>query len=32
MTVRAEKVNGRAAMLGMAVLAALEWHSGFCFF
>lgn len=30
--VAAEKTNGRAAMLGLAVLAALEWHSGFCFF
>lgn len=28
----AEKTNGRAAMLGLAVLAALEWHSGFAFF
>lgn len=31
-TVRAEKTNGRAAMLGLAVLAALEYHSGFAFF
>lgn len=31
-TVAAEKTNGRAAMLGLATLAALEWHSGFCFF
>lgn len=30
--VAAEKTNGRAAMIAMAVLAALEWHSGFCFF
>lgn len=32
MSVRAEKTNMRAAMLGLAVLTALEWHSGFCFF
>ncbi|KAI7835560.1 hypothetical protein COHA_010539 [Chlorella ohadii] len=32
MSVAAEKTNGRAAMLGLAVLVALEWHSGFCFF
>ena len=32
MTVAAEKTNGRAAMLGLAVLTALEVHSGFCFF
>ncbi|KAL4424869.1 hypothetical protein ABPG77_002092 [Micractinium sp. CCAP 211/92] len=31
-SVAAEKTNGRAAMLGLAVLAALEWHSGFAFF
>ena len=31
-SVRAEKTNGRAAMLGLAALAALEWHSGLCFF
>lgn len=32
MSVAAEKTNGRAAMLGLAALVALEWHSGFCFF
>jgi len=32
MLAAAEKTNGRAAMLGLAVLVALEWHSGFCFF
>ena len=31
-SVRAEKTNARAAMLGWAVLLALEWHSGVCFF
>lgn len=32
MSVKAEKTNMRAAMLGLAALTALEWHSGFCFF
>lgn len=32
MSVAAEKTNGRAAMLGLAALLALEWHSGLCFF
>ena len=33
MTVRAEKVNGRAAMLAWAVLLALEHQAGgACFF
>ena len=31
-SVRAEKANGRAAMLGCAVLLALEWASGVPFF
>lgn len=31
-TPRAEITNARAAMLGFAVVAALEWNAGVCFF
>jgi hypothetical protein len=31
-TVRAEKINGRAAMLGFAALLILEWQAGGSFF
>jgi len=31
-TPRAEITNGRAAMLGFAIVAALEWNAGVCFF
>lgn len=31
-TPQAEVTNARAAMLGIAVVAVLEWNAGVCFF